>query len=120
MDEAVIEKIELENGQTVIIKDLSKKISEDAYQVTLEASVKVLVEQGLFSAGSLGDTSIESVIKKVGDHVMFEHRVERNFIMANDRDAVFKKLVDTFNTTLVPYLSKPEFPAKLVLKAFRE
>ena len=120
MDETLIEKVELDNGQTLTIEDRSKKISEDAYQVTVEARIPVAVEQDLFQAGELGDISMDDIRKKVGDKVVFEYRGERNFIMAPDKEAVLKQLVDTFRATLMPYLSKPDFPAKLVLKEYRK
>ncbi len=118
MDETLIEKVELGNGQSLTIEDLSKKISADAYQVIVEARVKVAVEEDLFQAGELGGISMDDIRKKVGDQVEFEYRTERNFIMAPDKEAVFKQLVDTFKATLMPYLSKSDFPAKLVLKEY--
>ncbi len=120
MDETLIEKVELGNGQTLTIEDRSKKIGEDAYQVVVEARVAVAVEQDLIPAGELGGISMDDIRKKVGDQVLFEYRTERNFIMAPDKEAVVKNLVDTFRDSLMPYLSKPDFPAKLVLKEYRK
>ncbi len=120
MDQTIVQQVELENGQTLTIRDLSRKISADAFQVIMAASIEVAVVPGLFSPQILGETPFESILEKVGTPARFEKRVERNFIMADDRDDVFQKLVDTFNTTLVSYLSKPDFPAKLVMKLFRE
>lgn len=120
MDETLIERVELGNGQTLTIEDRSRKISADAYQVVVEARVKVAVEPDLISAETLGDISMDDILKKVGDQVMFEYRAERNFIMAPDKEDVLKKLVDTFRANLIPYISKPEFPAKLVLKEYRK
>lgn len=120
MDETLIEKVELGNGQALTIEDRSKKIGADAYQVIVEARIAVAVEQDLFSTGELGDISLDHIRKKVGDPVVFEYRTERNFIMAPDKAAVVKSLVDTFKDSLMPYLSKPDFPAKLVLKEYRK
>jgi len=120
MDEILIDRVELENNQTLTLVDMSKKISDVAYQVVMEARIRIAVEQSLFSADELGTIPFEDVLEKVGDHVLFCHRTERNFIMADDREAVFKKIVDTFNTNIVPYISKPQFPVKLILKEYRK
>ena len=116
----VVERISLENGQTLFIKDLSRRIGADAFQVVMEATVEIAVKPDLFSPQTLGDVTFEVVHKKVGDCVTFKHRAERNFIMADERKAVFEKFVDTFRINIVPYLSKPVFPAKFVMKTFRD
>ncbi|MBI9089446.1 MAG: hypothetical protein JEZ12_09520 [Desulfobacterium sp.] len=118
--EILIETVELDNGQTLTIEDRSKKIGEDAYQVAVEARIAVAVEAALFPAGALGEISMDDLRKKVGDPVVFEYRTERNFIMAPDKADVVKSLVDTFKASLLPYLSKPDFPAKFVLKEYRK
>jgi hypothetical protein len=120
MDQTIVQQIALENGQTLIIRDLSRKIGADAYQVVMAADIEVAVVPELFSSQILGNTPFENILEKVGTPARFEKRVERNFIMADEKDAVFQKLVDTFNATLVSYLSKPDFPAKLVMKLFRK
>jgi len=120
MDEILIDRVELENNQTLTLVDMSKKISDVAYQVVMEARIRIAVEQSLFSADELGTIPFEDVLEKVGDHVLFCHRTERNFVMADDREAIFKKIVDTFNANIVPYISKPQFPVKLVLKEYRK
>lgn len=119
-DQEVVQQVNLKNGQTLFIKDLSRGISVDAFQVIMEATVEVAVKSDLFSPQTLGDATFEAVYKKVGDSVIFKHRAERNFIMADERKAVFEKFVDTFRTNIVPYLSKPDFPAKLVMRKFRD
>ncbi len=119
-DQAPVQEIKLENGHTLFIRELSRRIGADAFQVIMEATVEVIVKPDLFSPQILGDLTFETVHKKVGDSVIYKHRAERNFIMAVDKDSVFEKFVDTLRRNLVPYLSKPDFPAKLVMKKFRE
>ena len=86
----------------------------------MAANIEVAVVPGLFSSQTLKNTPFESILEKVGTPARFEKRAVRNFIMAAEKEAVFQQLVDIFNQTLVSYLSKPDFPAKLVMKLFRE
>ncbi|MDY0222052.1 MAG: hypothetical protein RBR67_13015 [Desulfobacterium sp.] len=119
-DQAAVQQIKLENGQTLFIKDLSRRIGADAFQVIMEATVEITVKPDLFSPEILGEVTFEALHQKVGDRVTFKHRAERNFIMTDERKAEFEKFVSTFKTNVVPYLSKPLFPAKFVMKTFRE
>jgi hypothetical protein len=118
MEENIVKTIPLANDLTLELLDLSKKISEDAFQVNMTARVIIPVTESLFPAETLGKITLENIISKVGPTATFEHRKERNFIMAPDKDKVFAHLVDTFMETLLPYVSKPSFPGKYILKCY--
>ena len=120
MEEKIVKTIPLANDLTLEILDMSKKISEDAFQVHMTARVIIPVTSSLFPAQTLTKISLEEIIGKVGPSATFEHQKERNFIMAPDKDKVFGHLVDTFMETLLPYVSKPSFPGKYILKVYRE
>ncbi|MFK5953903.1 MAG: hypothetical protein QM498_12650, partial [Desulfobacterium sp.] len=62
----------------------------------------------------------EKIISKVGSTATFEHKNERNFIMSPDKDEVFSHLVDTFMKISFPYLSRPYFPEKYILKCYMQ
>ncbi|MEA1968628.1 MAG: hypothetical protein U9N77_10480 [Thermodesulfobacteriota bacterium] len=120
MEEKMIKKIELDNGQTLELFDCSKKIADDAVVVRMSARIKVDVKEDLFSKEDLKEISFKDILNKVGDSALFEYKAERNFIMNPDKEAVFQKLVDTFFENMVQYLSKSEFPKKLILKQYRD
>ncbi|GAB6143883.1 hypothetical protein [Desulfocicer niacini] len=120
MEEKNVKSIPMANDLTLELLDLSRKISVDAYQVTMVARLVIPVKESLFSEGTLKEISLENILLKVGATTIFEHRKERNFIMDKDKDKVFAHLVDTFMETLMPYVSKPFFPEKYILKCYRE
>jgi len=120
MEEELVKKETLGNGETLDIFDCSRKISEDAFLVKMTARITVQVKEELFSREALTRASFQDMVKKTGPSVAFEYNAERNFIMKPDKEAVFQNLVDTFFDTMVPYLSKPGFPEKLVLKRYKE
>lgn len=121
MTETAPEKtIDLDNGLTLTIRDLSRKISLDAYCVTMEATIAVDVEPGLFSDDDLSRVPFSEIRQRVGGQVFFEHKSERNFIMAPDKETVFQQLVDTFSNNLLGYLNHGDFARKLVLKTYRD
>lgn len=118
--EKIIKEIELDNQQRVKIIDLSRKISADAYLVSMAVKMEVAVDESLFSDAELAVTPFDEIVKTVGSHVVFEYKDERNFIMAENKDAVLNELVDKILENMIGYLSKESFPAKLVLKKYRD
>ena len=120
MEEKIIKKIELKNDQVVNIVDMSRKISEDAFIVKMAAYMDIQVDKNLFSESDLTKYNFDDILNKIGSHARFEHLVERNFIMSEDRDTVFDSLVDYFCKNILGYLSKPEFPGKLIIKKYRD
>ena len=43
MEENIFKKIELENNQTLVLLDMSRKISEDAYVVRMQANIEIKI-----------------------------------------------------------------------------
>lgn len=120
MKETVVKEVELDNNQTLIISDASRKIADDAYLVRMNARINIPVEKNLFSGSELKELFFEDIVDKVGQVAVYEFAVERNFIMAKDKDKLFKKLEQDFFETLGKYISKPNFPKKLILKQYKD
>ncbi len=116
----VIRKVELENGQTLVISDLSRKISEDAYVVTVKAAMEIKVEPDLFDNESLPGLTIDEIRNTLGEKVIYEYRLERNFILDHEKDGILNDLVDTFMKNMGRYISHPQFAPKLVLKQYKD
>ena len=115
-----VKKIELENNQTLIISDLSREISADAYVVIMKASIEIDIKKELFFEVPLSDFKLEDILATLGDKVMYEYKIERNFIMNKEKDRVFETLVKTFLDNLGQYVTKPKFPGKFILKEYKD
>lgn len=120
MKEKLVKKVELDNNQTLVISDVSRMISKDAYVVIMKAKMEILVEKDLFSDKEQKELFFEDILDKVGKVAVYEYLTERNFIMAEDKDELFEKLVNDFFETLVKYISMPDFPKKLILKQYKD
>jgi len=120
MENMIYKKIELENNQTLVISDLSRKISIDAYVVIMKASIEIKIEKQLFSGDTVSDFKFEDIMATLGDTVTYEYKIERNFIMVKEKDKVFETLVKTFLDNLGQYVSNPKFPGKFVLKEYKD
>jgi hypothetical protein len=120
MNDKIFKTIKLENNQTLEIHDESRKIGEDAYVVIMGARMEVQVQKDLFVAQEISDTRFADILEIIGDHLLYEYKSERNMIMSRDKESVFEKLVETFLNNMVPYISKPIFLEKMILKEYRE
>lgn len=120
IEEKIVRKIELENTQTLLISDLSRKISEDACVVIMAAHIDINITKELFADAPLSDFKFKDILATLGGNVIYEYRVERNFIMDHEKDGVFETLVSTFLENLGPYVAKSNFPGKFVLKAYKD
>ena len=118
--EKIVKEIELENNQTLVISDLSRKIAEDACVVIMTAKIDIKIEKELFSDDPLSDFKFKDILATLGDNTIYEYRVERNFIMDHEKDGVFEALVSAFLDNLGQYVANPKFPGKFVLKAYKD
>ncbi|MCP3875343.1 MAG: hypothetical protein GY699_19585 [Desulfobacteraceae bacterium] len=120
MEKTEYKKIELENNQTLVIFDASRKIGADAYVVILKAVIDIKIERQLFSDDPLSDFKYQDILATLGDSVTYEYHAERNFIMDHEKGAVFENLVKTFLDNLGQYVKNPKFPGKFVLKEYKD
>jgi hypothetical protein len=115
-----IKEMVLENNQTIVISDGSRMISKDAYLVTMKATMDIAVEKDLFSDKEQKEIFFEDILDKVGPVAVYEFIAERNFVMADNKEELFEKLQNDFFENLGKYISKPDFPKKLVLKQYKD
>ena len=118
--DTLYKEIELENSQVLVIHDLSRKISADAWVVIMDARMEIRINKGLFVLEPVSEGKLADILDLLGDHIVYQYKVERNMIMDPDRETVFTNLVDTFLKNTGQYVCKPQFPEKLVIKEYNE
>ena len=117
---SVVREMTLENGQTLVISDCSRKIGADAFVVIMKATMEIRVEEKLFESEPVSGFKFNDIKETLGDTVIYEYRLERNFIMDHEKEAVFDALVAAFWENMGQYVSKPAFPPRLVLKEYKD
>lgn len=120
MSTEVVKKIELENNHTLVISDCSRKIGADAYLVAMKATMEIEVQKALFDGEPVSEFKFEDIKTTLGDRIVYEYRLERNFIMDSEKQEVFESLVDSFLNNIAKYVAKETFPRKLVLKEYKD
>jgi len=120
MEKMIYKKIELENNYTLVLFDLSRKITPDAYVVIMKANIEIKIAKELFFDDPMTDFKFQDILAKLGDKVVYEYKIERNFIMTKDKELVFEALVKTFLDNMGQYVAKPKFPGKFILKKYKD
>jgi hypothetical protein len=115
-----IKTIELKNGQPLILTDRSRKISDDACVVIMQATMEIKITPDLFASEPLSGVTVDQIRDTLGETVIYEYRLERNFILNHEKDEVLASLVDTFMKNMEQYISHPRFAPKLVLKQYND
>ena len=82
--------------------------------------MEIQIQKKLFVAQPVSDERFADILAILGDEILYEYKSERNMIMAKEKEKVFESQVDTFLKNMVPYISKPIFPEKMILKEYRE
>lgn len=120
MESTIIKTIPLDNRLTLVLEDLSRKISQDASVVILKASITIDIHKDWFSPQQLEDIFWDDIIDKLGTCVEYEYKMERNMIMDHQKDQILESLTQAFLDNLGQYIGKQSFPGKLILKKYRD
>ena len=110
------ERIPLSNGLTVEVHDLSRPIAADTVRVELVARIPVTLNPDDFAEPS----QYERTCAVFGEEIVFEHRMERSFVSSEQKDDVFRTMLETFRQALLPYLSNPKFRARFAVSKYRD
>ena len=119
MEQRIVKTIDLENGQTLVISDLSHKISEAGWVVVMKANMEIKIVKELFFDAPLSDFKFQDILGILGDKVVYEYKIQRNFILNSDKDEVFDNIIETYIKNMGQYVAKPGFPGKFVLKEYK-
>ncbi len=120
MEDKIFRTIELENNQTLVIYDRSREIAADGYVVIMGARMEIQIQKGLFDGEPPSNPNLEEIQAILGTSICYEYIKERNMIRGPEKTQVFETLVETFLKNMGPYMARPSFPKKLILKEYRE
>ena len=120
MDDKIIKTFEMDNGQVLVITDESRKIGADAYLVVMKACVDIKIDEALFADTPISEFQFSDIKAVLGDSATYEYKLERNFIHDHQKDDVLSALVDSFLSNMGQYIEKKVFPAKFVIKTYKD
>jgi len=114
-----IKKLDLENGTTLEILDGSRIQAGDRYLVRVIFRLTIPVNDQVMSNGKT-PVEMEDVIKMIGNPVVFEKRIERNFIDRTNKTSLIDRIVNDFLNETLKYICNPVFTRNYVFKLYSE
>jgi hypothetical protein len=112
----LLEEIQLNNGLTLKIFDLSRAIATKTVKVELSMQIKINLKTSFFA-----DTSDYDQVRNIfGEELTYDHKAERIIVPKENEDAVREELINTFKNNLLGYLSAANFSQKLALSRLRD
>jgi len=119
MEPQPIETIRLKNGLNLEIRDLSRKIAGDRWQVELQARITIPVEARWFGPNSPAPADIASLCAVLGQTTRFEYRDTRNFIDEREKEPLFDSMRATVKQNALKYYEHPDFPARYLIRQYK-
>ncbi len=110
----LVEKIAMPNGLTAEVWDASVSIAADTTKVELLVKIGIKLQPSYFAKYD----HYEIVRKIMGPEIFFEYNRERTFVRDEEKELLFRELLDNFKRTSLPYLSKSSFPRSFALSKY--
>jgi len=112
----LIETINLPNGLTLTIYNLTRRIAADTVKVELSFQVKIEVLESFF-ASPADYLQLKNIF---GGELTYDHKLERSFVSDAEEAVVRSELLETFKKNSLHYLSSPNFSRKMALSILRD
>jgi hypothetical protein len=120
MNDNPMETRQLSNGTTLKLYDASRRQGADRWIVAMEARLDIPVNEDCLSPDSKDGLTLASVRDALGPRVVFLSRRERVFVPDDEKDDILTLLREEFCANAVPYLSRPAFPSRFIIKQYQE
>jgi len=112
----IIRECTLANSIKAVIHDVSSHYFGGYYHVRLQITAEVTLCKSWFSSAS----EYEDAIRRFGDAVSFKRTLEKMAVPATEVDSVKSELLESFDTNVLSYLLRHDFPSRFVLTEYHK
>ena len=120
VEEILIKRIELKNGQILELYDASRKVAGDRWLVSLIARISIPTDSSLLNNVDLQVGDMEEIRNALGEKIVYEKKRARNFIDEGEKNEILEELMHSFINTSIAYLSNKKFPRNFILKMYQQ
>jgi hypothetical protein len=111
---------QLANGVVVRFYDESRRVAGDRWQVKIRYDAVVSVSEDFWNLVSGEPEYIEEIRARLGTQIILTNVNERNFISAQEKDALVADIVSSAQKNVFGYLAHPGFPERYFKRCFKE
>lgn len=115
-----LEDVQLANGIVVRFYDESRRVAGDRWQVTVRYDAVISVSETFWSLVSGEPELIEEIRAALGTEIILTNVNERNFISAEEKEALVTEIVSRARENIFGYLADPGFPKRYFKRCFKE
>ena len=115
-----LEDEQLANGVVVRFYDESRRVAGDRWQVKVRYDAGVSVSETFWSLVSEEPEVIEEIHAALGTEIVLTNVNERNFIAAEEKEALVSEIVSRARKNIFGYLADPGFPERYFKRRFKE
>jgi hypothetical protein len=120
MDGELFESLELANGLTLEIWNLSRLVAGDRWLVSLEVRIELPLDTSYLESVLEKEKEFSLIKQLLGPTVTYSYKRERHFVSQNQKEVVFAEVLDTLKKNTLAYLSHPDFAEKIILSKYRD
>lgn len=111
---------QLPNGVVVRFFDESRRVAGDRWQVKVRYDAVVSVSEKFWGLVGEEPESIKEIRATLGAEIVLTKVNERNFISAEEKEALVTEIVSNARKNIFGYLSDPGFPERYFKRCFKE
>ncbi|GFE60992.1 hypothetical protein [Geobacter sp. AOG2] len=108
--ELAIREYDLDGGITVKLRDVTRHYFGGYYHVRIEVGADVPLSAPAFA----DPEEYRAALRLLGEQIRFHRVLEKMAVPEADIAAARQGLLDAFDTNMLPYLSRPDFPERFM------
>ena len=117
----IIGRLQLDNGMELVLYDCSRLMAGDRWLAELACRAYIPIDASCWQIAAAADPQLLPAIRgMLGENLVFSINKKRNFIAAEELEAVLKEMVQQVKSSILEYLKRPDFPRKLFQKQYRD
>ena len=112
--ENVLRTYKLADGWQAIVSNATRHYYGGYFHVRLHVAAEVALSAEWFESQIV----YEDALRRLGNPVTFKRVLEKMAVPDSEIDSVLQDLISAFETNLVPYLLRPDFPRRFVISEY--
>lgn len=110
----------LANGLILEFHDVSNRYFGDYHRLHIEMQCRIPLDKSFTPLAPLSEEIIDQARRFFGDFLEFRRELTRMGVCGADLDQTRDRMIDDFMSTSGSYMSRDEFPARLVQRRLEQ